>query len=115
MNEPMPEHLPMNPPTSDPLDIPADYVPRKCADVLDLDMGDGLVLFNRGSSVVHHLNPSAALVWQLCDGVGTVAQLSDDIAAEFELQPVTVQEQVGRLVGEFEALGLVEDASRMGG
>jgi PqqD family protein of HPr-rel-A system len=98
-------------PMSDPLDIPRDYVPRKCADVLDLDMGDGLVLFNRGSSVVHHLNGSAALVWQLCDGVGTVGELSEDVAAEFGLEPSVVQWQIGQLIGEFEALGLVEDAS----
>jgi PqqD family protein of HPr-rel-A system len=107
----MNEHRPIDPPTSDPLDIPGGYVPRKCADVLDLDMGDGLVLFNRGSSVVHHLNPSATLVWQLCDGVGTVEQLAADIASEFGLPVTEVQEQVSQLVGEFEALGLVDNAS----
>ncbi len=109
----MNDHFSTDPAASDPLEIPGAYIPRKSADVLDLDMGDGLVLFNRGSSVVHHLNPSAALVWQLCDGSGTVAQLAEDIAAEFELPPDEVQAQVGRLVGEFEALGLVDDASRV--
>jgi PqqD family protein of HPr-rel-A system len=107
----MNEQIPMPPAASDPLAIPGGYIPLKCADVLDLDMDDGLVLFNRGSSVVHHLNPSAALVWQLCDGHGSVAQLSEDIAAEYTLDPLAVQGQVGQLIGEFEALGLVEDAS----
>lgn len=98
-------------PASDPLVIDGGYVPEKSADVIDLDMGEGLVLFNRGSSVVHHLNQSAALVWQLCDGVGSVQQLSEDIAAEFGLAIDDVKTQVGRLVGEFEALGLVNDSS----
>jgi PqqD family protein of HPr-rel-A system len=107
----MKEQMPIGSPSSNPVDIPGGYVPRKCADVLDLDMGDGLVLFNRGSSLVHHLNPSAALVWHLCDGEGSVEQLSQDIAAEYGLDPREVQGHVGQLVGEFEALGLVDDVS----
>ncbi len=107
----MNEQVPLDPAPSDPLEIPGGYIPTKCADVLDLDMEDGLVLFNRGSSLVHHLNPSAALVWQLCDGEGSVEQISSDIADEYELDRGVVQEQVGSLVGEFEALGLIEDAS----
>jgi PqqD family protein of HPr-rel-A system len=110
----MMEQMPIGSPSSNPVDIPGRYVPRKCADVLDLDMGDGLVLFNRGSSLVHHLNPSAALVWHLCDGEGSVEQLSRDIAAEYAMDRREVQEQVAQLVGEFEALGLVDDASAQG-
>ena len=50
-------------------------------------------------------------MWQLCDGEGSVEQISSDIADEYELDRGQVQEQVGSLVGEFEALGLIEDAS----
>ena len=111
----MSERIPLDSPSSDPLDIPSGYTPRQSADVLALDMGDGLVLFNRGSSVVHHLNPSAALVWHLCNGTGTVVELSADIAAEYGREPAGVESEVKHLVAEFEALGLVEDATERAG
>jgi PqqD family protein of HPr-rel-A system len=90
--------------------VPADYRPEKSADVLELDMGDGLILYNHDSSLVHHLNPSAALVWQLCDGQATVGQLSKEIAEEYSLQADQVLTQVGSVVAEFDALDLVRDA-----
>jgi PqqD family protein of HPr-rel-A system len=89
--------------------VPAEYRPAKVAEVLELDMGDGLILFNHDSSLVHHLNPSAALVWQLCNGGASVGQLAEEIAEEYGLRTDQVLEQVASVIAEFEALDLVED------
>ena len=45
--------------TVETLTVAVDYAPRKRADVLELDMGDGVVLYDSSSRLVHHLNPSA--------------------------------------------------------
>jgi PqqD family protein of HPr-rel-A system len=92
--------------------VPAEYRPAKVADVLELDMGDGLILFNHDSSLVHHLNPSAALVWQLCDGEASVGQLAEEIAEEYELEEDGVFDQVASVIAEFDALDLVQDGRR---
>lgn len=97
--------------SADSLLVPADYRPRKCADVLELDMGDGAILYDNEARLVHHLNPSATLVWQLCDGSGTTQELARDIAGEFGLDEGTVFDQVTAVIAELDALGLVEDAS----
>jgi PqqD family protein of HPr-rel-A system len=89
--------------------VPAEYRPVKVSDVLELDMGDGLILFNHDSSLVHHLNPSAALVWQLCDGEASVSQLAREIAEEYELARDDVLDQVAAVIAEFDALDLVRD------
>jgi PqqD family protein of HPr-rel-A system len=89
--------------------VPAEYRPAKVSDVLELDMGDGLILFNHDSSLVHHLNPSAALVWQLCDGEASVGQLAGEIAQEYELARDDVLDQVAAVIAEFDALDLVRD------
>jgi PqqD family protein of HPr-rel-A system len=89
--------------------VPPGYLPAKVPDVLELDMGDGLILYNHDSSLVHHLNPSAALVWQLCDGEATVQRLAEEIAEEYGLQPPDVLGQVSSVVAEFDALDLVQD------
>jgi PqqD family protein of HPr-rel-A system len=89
--------------------VPAEYRPAKGADVLELDMGDGLILFNHDSSLVHHLNPSAALVWQLCNGEASAGELAAEIAEEYGLGGDEVFQQVASVIAEFDALDLVED------
>ena len=98
-------------PVSGPMMVPADYRPRKCADVLELDMGDGLILYNHEGDLVHHLNPSAGIIWQLCDGDATVAQLAKEISEEYGLPGETVQAEVVSLVAEMDALGLLQDGA----
>ena len=92
------------------MEVPLTYRPMKTADVLELDMGDGLIVYNHDSSLVHHLNPSAGLVWQLCDGEATVQALADDIADEYGLEPDRIRAELCGLVAELDALGLVRDA-----
>ena len=95
---------------ADKLQVEPDYVPRKAADVLELDMEDGLIVYNHDSSLVHHLNPSAALVWRICDGEASVTQLSAEVAEEYSLVRQNVQRDLQGLVAELDALGLVGDA-----
>ncbi len=92
------------------LRVPPDYTPCKRADVLELDMGDGVILYDNESSLVHHLNPSAALIWHMCDGSGAVSDLACDISEEYALELGTVHNQVMTTIAEFDALGLVLDA-----
>jgi PqqD family protein of HPr-rel-A system len=87
-----------------------DYVPRRTQDVLELDMGDGLILFDHGSNLVHHLNPSAGIVWRLADGSATVEELAGDIALELGVDEKEARHQLASLIAELDALGLLEDA-----
>ena len=91
--------------------IVSTYTPRRRTGLLELDFGDGMILYDSESSMVHHLNPSAAIVWQLCKGSSSVDDLVRDIADEFDRPPVEVMADVGRLVREFEERGLTEDPS----
>jgi PqqD family protein of HPr-rel-A system len=94
--------------------VPTEYRPRKAADVLELDMGDGIILYNHDSNLVHHLNPSAAILWQLCDGDGSVEQLALEVAEEYGLDHPQVEREIVELIAELDALGLVEDAGAAG-
>jgi PqqD family protein of HPr-rel-A system len=96
-------------PAPEPMTVPPDFRPGKAADVLELDMGDGVILYNHDSSLVHHLNPSAALLWKLCDGEATVKELAGEIAEEYGLEPDKVLEEISGVIAEFDALNLVED------
>jgi PqqD family protein of HPr-rel-A system len=95
--------------------VPAGYVPTKRTDVLELDMGDGVILYDDESSLVHHLSPSASLIWQLCRGDASVETLTGEIAEELHQDPDRVRSDVSVMLAELDALGLVEDASLLGG
>jgi PqqD family protein of HPr-rel-A system len=94
------------------LTVAGDYVPRRRDDVLEIDMGDGVVLYDPAGRLVHHLNPSASVAWQLFDGAVSVRQLAGEISDELRLEPTQVRDQIEALVAELDALGLVEDARR---
>jgi PqqD family protein of HPr-rel-A system len=93
------------------LTVPVEYQPEKAADVLELDMEDGFILFNHDSSLVHHLNPSAAIIWQLCDGSATIAELAADVSAEFHVDEGETVKQLVSVIAELDALGLVKDGA----
>lgn len=93
------------------LAVAPEYTPRKRADVLELDMGDGIVLYDPGSKLVHHLNPSASLLWQLAEGDASLGQLADEISTELRLDRSEVHEQFVSLVAELDALGLLSDTN----
>jgi PqqD family protein of HPr-rel-A system len=99
--------------TSGPMSVPTGYRPAKAPDVLELDMGDGLILYNHDSSLVHHLNPSAALLWQLCDGEASVGELATEISQEYGLGDGAALRQISAVIAEFDALDLVEDARNL--
>jgi hypothetical protein len=93
------------------LTVSPGYVPLRRADVLQLDMGDRLILYHRDLGLVHHLNASAAILWRGCDGSTSTIDLAREIAADHGLDPSEVEPQVASVIAEFDALGLVNDAT----
>jgi hypothetical protein len=105
----MNENLAQDPASEQDFAVPFSYRPRKHADVLELDMGDGLILYNHDGDLVHHLNPSAGIVWALCDGSASVSEIGADIAETYSLDPDEVTAEAAAVIAEFQALGLVDD------
>ncbi|MGQ0671114.1 MAG: HPr-rel-A system PqqD family peptide chaperone [Actinomycetota bacterium] len=66
------------------------------------------VIYDERSGDLHHLNPTATLVFQLLDGSATIKELSADIAEAFGLNPEEVEGQVRSLVRRFRRAGLLD-------
>jgi hypothetical protein len=73
------------------------------------DFGDELVVCQPvlEASFFHYLNESAALVFRLCDGTGTVTELAADIADVYGLPIEEVEPQVRAIVREFRRNGML--------
>lgn len=85
------------------------FIPRRREGLMELDLDDGLILYDPQTSLVHHLNPSAAVVWQGVRGGRPVGALVREIAEVHGLDAEEAGEQIRGLIRRLESLGLVED------
>ena len=75
--------------------------PKVRADLAVVEVeGEAIVYDDRGKKL-HHLNPTATIVFGLCDGRSTIPELSGDIAEAFGLAPQDVERQVRALLRQF--------------
>jgi hypothetical protein len=92
------------------IDVPA-LKPKVRADLAVVEVeGEAIVYDDRGKRL-HHLNPTATIVFGLCDGRSTIPELSGDIAEAFGLPPRDVERQVRALLRQFRAQEFLEPAS----
>ncbi len=75
-------------------------------------VGDQCLVLDPSTSVLHALNPSATLVWDLLDGTAALPELATDIAAATGSDIATVEADVIRLVDGLHGAGLLEGSTR---
>ena len=82
--------------------------PKRKEQFVPEEMDDDLLLADFQGSQLHVLNPTAAAVWEMCDGQSTAEQMAGQLAAQFALSPDQVQGDVAKILAEFWEKGLVE-------
>jgi hypothetical protein len=95
--------------TPRPAPVPEKPKTRDELVLVDVD-ADGLV-YQRELDRIYVLNPLAKLVFQLCDGKGTVAETASGIAEAFGVPLERVQPDVERTVRSFAVGQLFEPES----
>jgi PqqD family protein of HPr-rel-A system len=86
--------------------------PRVRDDLTVVVLDGEAVIYDDRTGDLHHLNSTATIVFQLCDGSGTVPDLSADIADVFSIGADEVQRQVEALVQGFGDAGLLDGVER---
>lgn len=75
-----------------------DEYPQRDARVLDELLADGsMVLFHKTSRQLMTLNPTAALIWDCCDGTCTPAAIAAEIRQLFPDVPAVLDDVIGVL------------------
>src|SRR6266540_1591875 len=77
-----------------------------------VEVGDELVVYDPATDLVHHLNPSAALVFGLCDGTATMRETSVELAAAMRRSQEDVEREVRALVRALRRAGLLVQKPR---
>ncbi len=76
------------------------------ADLETHETEDGLIVFNQGADRVHHLNYTAAVLFELCQSTHTAAELAS-MMAEFYALEETPTEAVETCLQQLVAKGLL--------
>ena len=82
--------------------------PKFRQDLTVVELDGEAVIYDDESGELHHLNPTATVVFTLCDGTATVKELSADIADAFSQPAHEVERQVRALLREFRKVNLLE-------
>ena len=84
---------------------------RKAAGLDQSEVMDGYIIYDASRDRVHFLNPTGAIVLELCDGMRTVADIAQFLAASFGLSEpphAPVRECLATLLAE----GLIEPCAK---
>ncbi len=70
----------------------SDANPRRVAGLEINEAEDGLVVYDPAHDMVHHLNPSAAMIFDLCDGSRDLPAIARVLAEAFELVALPLED-----------------------
>jgi PqqD family protein of HPr-rel-A system len=66
------------------------------------------VVYDEETTELHHLNRTATIVFCLCDGSATMAEMAADLSAVFEVPLHEVEPEVRALIRRFRKVQLLE-------
>ena len=91
-------------------DIDGSFVPQASGTVATVELDGEAVLYDDSSGRLHHLNTTASLVWECCDGTVSLDTIAENLAAVFGIDTDVVRSDVLDVVRAFVGQGLLEAA-----
>jgi PqqD family protein of HPr-rel-A system len=81
--------------------------PRVREDLTVVELDGEAVIYDERSGELHHLNPTATLIFGLLDGTATVRELASDVADAFGVPADEVESEIRALIRRLRSLGLL--------
>ena len=82
--------------------------PRRRADLADHPIHDDVIVYDPVARQTHVLNPTAATIWERCDGERTIDALVAGVAADYQLDTDAIADDISEAIRGFSELGLLE-------
>ena len=86
--------------------------PRARADLAVVELDGEAVVYDEAENALHHLNPTATVVFSLCDGSATIRELADDLGGAYAVAAGRIEPQIRGLLLRLRRAGLLEPAGR---
>ena len=82
--------------------------PKRRTDVTVREVDGELLVLDQRTERIHQLNVTAGYIWNRCDGVTSVSDITNAVAAEFGGEGAPITTDVIRVVEQFRELDLLE-------
>lgn len=82
--------------------------PKVREDLTIVELDGEAVVYDEATTEVHHLNRTATIVFGLCDGSATMAEMAADLSSVFEVPLHEVEPEVRALIRRFRKVQLLE-------
>lgn len=81
----------------------------KAREDLAVETLDGeIVIYDGQTGALHHLNPTASVVFSLCDGTATIRKLAGELGDAYVLPAEALEGQIRSLLRGFRRAGILE-------
>ena len=88
-----------------------DLIVSRRAELIETEVDGELVALHIDSGTCYGFNGTATRIWSLIERPRRVSELQEELTREFEVDPELCRQQLGELLSELEADGLVELAA----
>ena len=84
-----------------------DQHPHRRTDLMYRNVDGETVILNREGGVLHRLNPTAAFIWDCCDGTVHGDEIVRRLADTYDIDSETCRKDVNEILGQFQSLNLL--------
>ena len=81
---------------------------NKRVDILVEKIDEEIVIYDPQNHNIHHLNPMATVVWELCDVSQSPQEITREIVDTLQADPSKVEKDVLETLDQFYKKGLIE-------
>ena len=85
---------------------------RRASDLEFMEIDGEIVIYDELDDAIHHLNPTASMIWLSCDGTATIAELAGQFAAAAGLPHGQIEGDITSAVRELSRAGLMQVPKR---
>jgi hypothetical protein len=93
-------------------DLDTTFVPRRSDAAFTVEIDGEAVILDEARNRLHHLNPTAGLVWACFDGTGSIDEIAHDLASVYGASGASTSADVLALARELAAQGLLDGVDR---
>lgn len=81
---------------------------NKRVDILVEKIDEEIVIYDPHNHNIHHLNPMATIVWELCDVSQSPQEITRELTDTLKADPAQVEKDVSETLDQFHKKGLIE-------
>lgn len=83
-------------------------LPKKCDGFLVEEMDGEVVLLHPGKNIIIHSNATAALIWQMCDGLNTIDDIVNILSGAYPDAKDEIAKDVPETIQKLRAQGALD-------